>query len=187
VAAIDSSPVRGRSMLGANKPPRLLNVVAGVGVTPRAGLRLGAALAHGAYVSVNEVVDKTRGDRDATMIQLEGEWAFGHTRVAGEWIRSTMETSTADAQAQGSWIEATQTLTPRVFLAGRVDSQYFRYPLRAPGALGRQDYQRYETILGFRLTPDLTVRAGHMVRKGYVVAHWDDQLIASVVWQRRLW
>lgn len=187
VAAIDSSPVRGRSFFGANKPPRLLNVVAGAGVTPRMGLRLGAALARGAYASVNEMADGSRGDRDATMMQLEGEWSFGYTRIVGEWVHSVLETSRADASTQGYWVEATQTIAPRLFVAGRADSQYFDYQPPQSDAFARQDYKRYEAIAGLRLTPDFTLRGGYMVRKGYVVSHWDDQLIASVVWQHRIW
>lgn len=184
-AVLDSSPVRGRPFFGANKPPRLLNTMVGFGVTPYIGVRLGGAVAHGAYASVDEVQDDRRGDRDALMVQVEGEWSFRHTRIAGELVRSRFETARADAVAAGGWIEIAQTLTPRLFVAGRADEQQFRYQ-RPSGAFDRQRYDRYEAIAGFRLTPDLTVRAGYMVRKGYVVFHWDDQMVWSVVWQRKV-
>jgi hypothetical protein len=190
VAAIDSSPMRGRNMMGSNKPPRLLNVVGGFGVTPRVGLRLGAAVARGAYASVNEVTDRTRGDRDGTMVQVEGEWSFGYTKIVGEWIRSVMETARADAHVSGFWIESTQTLSPRLFIAGRADVQHFDYQRPQSSAapvFERQRYDRYEAIAGFRLTRDLTLRGGYLVRKGYVVFHWDDQVIGSIVWQRKIW
>jgi hypothetical protein len=186
VAAIDSSPVRGRTMLGANKPPRLLNGVAGAGFTPRVGLRFGTGVAYGPYVSVDEVRDKSKGDRDALMIQFEGEWSFGYTRIVGEWVRSVFETSRADARAMGGWIEATQTLSPRVFVAGRFDSQHFDYQRPVIQDFQSQRYTRVEAILGVRLTPDLTLRGGYLARDGYVVSHWDDQLIGSVVWQRKV-
>jgi hypothetical protein len=187
VAAIDSSPVRGRGFFGANKPPRLLNVVAGFGVTPRIGVRLGAAIAHGAYVAASELPDTSRGDRDATMMQVEGEWSFRHTRIVGELVRSVMETGQADADVFGGWIEVSQTLTPRLFLAARVDGQRFdaERPLTTERLSNR--YERYETVLGFRITPDLTLRGGYLVRNGYVVSHWDDQLIGSIVWQRKIY
>jgi hypothetical protein len=185
-AVIDGSPVRGRSMLGSNRPPRLLNMVAGVGVTPRVGLRVGAAVAHGAYASVREVRDPSRGDRDATMVQLEGEWSFGYTRIVGEWVRSVLETARHDASTKGLWIEATRTLAPRLFVATRWDSQYFEYQPPGRTTLAHQHYTRFETIAGIRLSPDLTLRAGYMGREGYVVFHWDDQLIASLVWQKRI-
>lgn len=184
-AVLDSSPVRGRPFFGSNKPPRLLNTVVGVGVTPHIGVRFGAAVAHGAYASVSEVANVARGDRDALVLQFEGEWSFRHTRIVGELVRSRLETARADAVAAGGWIEGTQTLTPRLFVAGRADVQQFRYQ-RLSGAFERQRYDRYEAVAGFRVTPDLTLRAGYMVRKGYVVFHWDDQMVMSVVWQRKL-
>lgn len=185
LALTDSSPVRGRPFFGSNKPPRLLNTVFGFGVTPYIGVRIGGAVAHGAYASRTEVQDRSRGDRDALMLQLEAEWSFRHTRMAGELVRSRFETARADAIAEGGWMELTQTLTPRWFVAARGDIQRFRYQ-RIGGAFERQRYDRYETIAGFRVTPDLTLRAGYMVRKGYVVFHWDDQMLISAVWQRKL-
>jgi hypothetical protein len=187
VALVDGSPVRGRSMMGSNKPPRLLNTVAGVGFTPRVGLRLGAGVAHGPYVSVNEVADRSRGDREAMMVQVEGEWAFGYTRVAGEWVRAVLETARSDARTAGGWVEVTQTLSPRLFLASRLDSQHFDYQRPAIEDFQRQRYDRFEAVVGFRLTPDLTLRGGYLGRNGYVVSHWDDQVIGSVVWQRKIY
>jgi hypothetical protein len=186
VAVIDSSPVRGRPFFGSNKPPRMANWVAGFGVTPHIGLRLGAAFAYGPYATVDEVVDPTLGDRTATMAQVEGEWSFRYTRIAGELVRSQFETARAsDAVAHGGWIEATETLHPRVFIAGRADVQSIHYSLLS-GAAASQKYQRYEAIAGYRLTPDVTFRAGYLTRKGYVVFHWDDQFVASVTWQRKI-
>jgi hypothetical protein len=186
-AALDSSPVRGRPFFGTNKPPRLLNGVAGIGFTPRVGLRVGAGVAHGAYASVDEVANRTRGDREATMIQFEGEWSFAYTRIVGEWVHSVLETARADATATGGWLEVTQTLSPRLFVAGRVDAQHFDYQRPVYGDMLRQRYDRVEAVLGIRVTPDVTLRSGYLGRKGYVVSHWDDQLIASVVWQHKVW
>jgi hypothetical protein len=186
-AFVDSSPVRGRPFFGATKPPRMANVVAGFGVTPRVGLRLGVAAAHGAYAASSEVRDRSRGDREATMWQIEGDWSFGYTRIAGELVRSSFETARANAVASGGWIEIMQTLTPRLFLAGRADSQQFEYQRPPAHSLERQRYERIEAIAGFRVSPDLTLRSGYMVRRGYVVSHWDDQVLGSVVWQKKIW
>jgi hypothetical protein len=185
VAAIDASPVRGRNLFGSNQPPRMANWVAGFGVTPHIGLRLGAAIAHGPYVDASELPDPSQGDRIATMAQVEGEWSFGYTRIAGELLRSTLDTRLAsDAVTHGGWIEATQTLHPRIFVAGRADVQSIDYALITDRDF--EEYQRYEAIVGFKVTPDLTLRAGYMTRKGYVVFHWDDQFLASVTWQRKI-
>jgi hypothetical protein len=186
-AVIDSSPVRGRPFFGANKPPRMANVVAGFGVTPRVGLRLGVAVAHGAYAATSEVRDQSRGHREATMWQVEGDWSFGYTRIAGELVRSSLETARANAGVSGGWIEIMQTLTPRLFVAGRADSQQFEYQRPTADSLERQRYERVEAIAGVRISPDFTLRGGYMVRRGYVVSHWDDQVLGSVVWQKKIW
>lgn len=185
-AVIDSSPVRGRAIFGANRPPRMANFVAGAGVTPHIGLRLGAAWATGPYAAASEVVSKTRGDRHASLMQVEGEWAFAYTRIAGEFLWTTRELAASDARVDGGWIEVTQTLSPRLFAAARYDDQWTEWS-SVPDMLERREaYRRFESTLGFRLTPELTLRGSYLTRKGYVVGFWDDQVLASVVFAKRL-
>ena len=187
-AVVDSSPARGRPFIDAGTQPRMRNLVAGLGVTPRIGLRFGAAVAHGGYLAASERAQTPgpySGNRDATLVQLEAEWAFRHTRMAAEWVRNAMETSWDDAVASGGWVEATQTLTPRLFLAARADAQEYRYE-RIRGAYETQTYKRAEVVLGVRVTPDLTLRGGYLGREGYVVSHWDDQIVMSIVWHRKV-
>jgi hypothetical protein len=185
VAVIDASPVRGRPFFGRNKPPRMANWVAGFGVTPTIGLRLGAAVAYGPYARASDVSDPRTGDRTARVLQAEAEWSFGYTRIAGEVILSSLETARAtSAEARGTWVELTRTLHPRVFVAGRGDFQRYGYSSRDGERLS-QTYHRYEAIAGYRFTPNLTARAGYLTRKGYVVFHWDDQIVASLTFQKR--
>lgn len=185
VAAIDSSPTRARPVFGDGRPPRMANTVIGAGLSPRVGLRLGAAFARGPYARAEEMPDPSTGDRTATVVQAETEWAFGHTKIAGEFVHSTFETATADAVAQGGWVEGVQTLAPRWFVAGRVDHQWIRFTRALTGSRAREAYSRTEAVVGYRLTPELTLRGGYLGRKGYVVFHWDDQLVGSIVWSRR--
>ena len=126
-AVTDSSPIRGRPFFGDNQPPRLANVIAGVGLTPRIGLRVGGAVAYGPYAAQEEVRDERRGDRSASLYQVEGEWSFGYTRIAGEWLWTERELAFVDARVDGGWIEGMQTLTPRVFAALRYDEQWTRW------------------------------------------------------------
>ena len=87
---------------------------------------------------------------------------------------------------EGGWIQITQTLTPRVFAAARVDEQWTRWT----GVTGENvaaPYRRLETGIGFRVTPEVTLRGTFMTRKGYVVDFWDDQFLASVVFAKKLW
>ena len=186
VAVIDSSPIRGRPFFGDNKPPRMANIVAGAGVAPRIGLRVGVAVATGAYAAASEVRDQTRGDRRATLTQLEAEWAFGYTRIAGEFLWTKRQLATDDSRVDGGWIEVTQTLSPRVFVAARYDDQWTEWTTVPDLANRHEAYRRLETTAGFRLTPELTIRGSHMTRKGYVVGFWDDQVLASVVFAKRL-
>jgi hypothetical protein len=184
-AVIDSSPIRGRPFFGDDKPPRMTNVVAGVGFTPYIGLRFGAAAATGDYADAGEVRDPARGDRRATLMQVEGEWSFRYTRLAGEWLWTTRELAAQDAAVEGGWIEVTQTLHPRIFAAARFDEQWIKWT-----GLGdvrhRSPYHRLEAAAGFRLTREITLRAAFMTRKGYVVNFWDDQFLASIVYAKKL-
>jgi len=186
-AVTDSSAIRGRPFFGDNKPPRLANVMAGAGVTPRVGLRLGGAVAYGPYAAQLEVRDQRRGDRSASLYQVEGEWSFGYTRIAGEWLWTERELASADARINGGWIEAVQTLSPRVFTAMRYDEQWTRWTSLPDLARRAEPYRRAEATVGFRVSPDLTLRGSYMTRKGYVVGFWDDQFLASVVYARKIW
>ena len=185
-AVTDSSAIRGRPFFGDNKPPRMANVMAGAGFTPVIGLRVGGAMAYGPYAAQEEVRDQRRGDRSASLYQVEGEWSFGYTRIAGEWLWTERELAQVDARITGGWIEGTQTLGPRVFAAGRYDEQWTRWTSMPDLANRAELYRRVEAAVGFRLSPDVTLRGSYMTRKGYVVGFWDDQFLASVVFAKKL-
>jgi hypothetical protein len=185
-AIVDTSPIRTRPFFGDNKPPRLMNTVIGGGMTPRVGLRFGAALAWGAYASSREVRNPLKGNREARLAQVEGEWSFRYTRIAGEWLWTERETAVPDdADVDGGWIEAVQTLSPRWFTAVRFDHQATTWTNQVDGVIKTEPYERVETAVGLRVSPDVTVRASYLTRKGYVVTFWDDQLLASIVWARK--
>jgi len=186
-AVTDSSPIRGRPFFGDRKPPRMANVMVGGGVTPHIGLRFGGAAAYGPYADQSEVRDRSRGDRTASLVQLEGEWSFGHTRLAGEWLWTRRELAESYARVDGGWIEAVQTLRPRWFAAARYDEQWTRWTMPPETAEREEPYRRIETALGFRVTKELTLRGAYMTRHGYVVGFWDDQFLASLVFAKRLW
>lgn len=185
-AVVDSSPIRGRPLFGDNNPPRMANYVAGFGVTPHIGLRLGAAVAYGPYATAEEVRDQTRGDRTASIAQVEGEWSFRYTRIAGEFLWTTRQLATSDATVDGGWIEITQTLSPRFFVASRYDDQWTEW-LRTDGVRQHEPYRRVETAIGYRLTRLFTARASYLTRRGYVVSFWDDQFLASIVYAQKYW
>ena len=185
-AVVDSSPVRGRPIFGDNLPPHLANIVGGVGFTPYIGLRFGASAATGDYADESEVRDQSKGNRQARLVQVEGEWAFRYTRIAGEFLWTRRELANGDARVDGGWIEFTQTLTPRLFVASRYDDQWTEWVSVPDNANRHEPYRRLESTLGFRVSPDITLRASYMTRKGYVVGFWDDQFLASIVYARNL-
>ena len=185
-AITDSSPVRGRPFFGNNKPPRMTNVMVGGGVTPRIGLRLGASAASGSYAAAREVRNQTRGDRRASLVQVEGDWSFGYNRVAGEWLWTSREMAVGTARVDGGWIEAARTLGPRWFAAARYDDQRTKWASQPDLARRRELYRRLETALGFRVAPEITARVSYMTRKGYVVNFWDDQVLASIVFAKKI-
>ena len=121
----------------------------------------------------------------AALVQLESEWSFRHTRLAGEFLWTRRELAQTDARVDGGWIEATQTLSPRLFAAVRYDEQWTRWRVTPDTAEREAPYRRVETALGFRVTPELTLRGSYMTRNGYVVTFWDDQFLASIVYARK--
>ena len=188
VAATDSSPVRNRPFFGKNKQPRVLNGVIGAGMTPRIGLRFGAALAYGPYATKIEVKDQSKGNREALLAQVEGDWQFRYTRISGEWLWTWRETAVPDpARVHGGWTEWVQTLSPRFFTVVRYDDQRTIFTSQVGPATPRTEtYRRVESAVGFRVTPDVTLRASYLTRKGYVVFFWDDQFLASIVFAKRI-
>ena len=176
----DQSPTRRRNVISQDRPPSAAQLVAGGGYTPFAGLRLGASLARGRY---REPAAGQPG-RDVAVTTFEGEYEVGYTRLSGEWIRDRFETTTTPAVARGFSIDAMQTLTARWFLAGRVNrvsAPVFKTLLEQP----RQDADGSEATVGYRLSQELTVRAGYQTTRWYGVQERTHRFATSVVWARR--
>jgi hypothetical protein len=83
-------------------------------------------------------------------------------------------------------VEATQTLTPRMFAAARYDEQWTKWQSVPDLANREESYRRVETAVGFRLLPEVTLRASYMTREGYVVGLRDDQFLASIVYAKKI-
>jgi hypothetical protein len=183
-AVIDTSPVRARRTFGSNNPPRFTNVVVGGGITPVVGLRFGGSVTRGAWRRADEL-PVSDSDRMATIVTVEGEWAFRFTKLAGEWTRDMLETSTADEVESGWYIQGQQTLTPRWFVAARVERLEGPPVLGAPPGSSRQTFAGAEETVGFRITPEITVRASYRARRLFSQQDFSHQAMASVVWARR--
>ncbi|HEY7292041.1 MAG TPA: hypothetical protein VH583_19555 [Vicinamibacterales bacterium] len=183
-AVVNAAPTRGWA-IGANNNPHATPVVeAGGGITPVIGLRLGASVAHGQYVTADEVTRGSEG-REMTLVSVEGEYAFAYTKLSGEFVRTGFETRADTAVAYAYFLQGMQTLTPRLFAASRYEVG------SAPPLVGglvpgvRTQLKTFEATAGFRLIPELTVRGSFYTRHGYTASAWDQQAAVSLVWARR--
>ncbi len=181
-ALIDTSPLRRRGVFANPKPSRFANLVVGGGVTPVVGLRVGASVTHGGWQRAGES-PATTSDRDATVVTVESEFSFAYTTLSGEWVRDAIATSSGTRIASGWFVQGRQTLAPRWFVAGRVERM--ASPLVLPTGVQQQRFSSAEEVLGYRLTPELTLRAGHRARRGFGRPDFDHQVAVFIVWWRR--
>lgn len=182
VAVIDTSPLRRRRIFSRTNPPRFATLVVGGGVTPIVGFRVGASVTHGGWQRTGETPLST-ADRNATVVAVESELSFAYTKLAAEWVRDDIETSSDHRIASGWFVQGQQTLAPRWFIAGRVERM--SSPLALPLIVEQQRFAGVEEVLGYRVTPEITVRVGHRARRAFGRPRFDHQAEASVVWWRR--
>ena len=186
-AIMDTSPMRARRVFADDaprNPPQFANVVAGAGITPFVGFRLGGSVTRGGWLKAGESPAVTT-DRSATVLTLEGELAFGHTKLLGEWVRDAMDTDAGGRVATGWFIQGQQTLAPRWFVAARVERIGSTSVL--PIGTLPQHLTGIEETVGFRLTPDFTVRASHRARDTFGAASYGHTAAVSLVWWKRIY
>lgn len=182
-ALIDTSPLRTRRIFAETNPPRFDNVVIGGGITPFIGLRVGGSVTRGGWLRGGESPTILE-NRDATIVTVESEFSYRYTKVLGEWVRDTLETSSGGGQVASGWfVQGQQTLTPRWSVAGRVERM--SAPLITPLLSTRQHLDGVEETIGFKLTPELTLRVDHRARRGFGRPEFDHQASLSAVWWKR--
>jgi len=120
-----------------------------------------------------------------TLAGLEAEYSFGYTKITGEWIHDSFATPTGDAIANAWFVQGTQTLSPRVFVAAR--REHTSAPVLGSSAplAAQPDLDTFEATAGVRVTPDVTLRGSYFSRKSYGRSDWDHQAAASFVCSRR--
>jgi hypothetical protein len=182
----DDTPARGRSMLNKSRVAGKPQFVAGGGMTPVPGLRLGAAVARGRYrsdsVSSGGAPIPAAG---ATVFNVEGEYAIGYTRIAGEWIADRFDTTISPAVARGFNLQAVRTITPRWFAASRAVRA--SSPVLIGSSPGRRVATSTEATIGYRLTPQFTLRGGYQGSTSFNRPTWQHALAVSCVWAQRWW
>ncbi|HEX4348409.1 MAG TPA: hypothetical protein VHZ73_12610 [Vicinamibacterales bacterium] len=186
-ALVDTAPARIYIVNNTSANPAATPVLeAGAGVTPKIGLRIGASFARGDYATGDELKPVQADGRMMTLASVEGEYAFGHTRLSGEMTHDTFATGHGDVVAYEWFVEGMQTLAPRWFVAGRQEGTSAPPPFSTPTA-GRQFFHTTETTVGYRLSPEFTFRASFYARKTFTRADWDQQGGVSIVWGHRWW
>lgn len=179
-AIINLSPVR--TNIFGSEPANHTNVVFGGGITPVVGVRVGTSVTRGNWANAGET-PTTRTDRDATVFTVESEFSIAYTKLAGEWVRDVIETGTGDRVASGWFVQGQQTLAPRWFVAGRLER--ISSPLVLPTVVTMQRMTGSEEVLGYRATPEITVRIGHRTRRAFGRPGFDHLGEVSLVWWRR--
>jgi hypothetical protein len=182
-AIVNSAPTRSY-VIGREDNPKATPVfIGGGGVSPTMGLRIGGAYAAGLYAVGEELRVPQESGRAFRMVNLEAEYAFGYTKVSGEVTHTEFDVPGARAIARAWFIQASHTLAPRWFVAGRQEG--VSAPPMAAGP--RRTFHTTELTLGYRLSRDFTLRGSFMQRKPYTRTTWDQQVGASIVWARRWW
>jgi hypothetical protein len=160
------------------------NAILGAGLSPRQGIRFGAGSAWGHYAAPTE----SRGAESYVMANVEGEVAFGFTRISGEWTRDRFHTAWGSRIASGWTLQAQQTITPRLFVHSRATA------IRSPEAVAStpqnvvwREYRVIETTAGVRLNPDITLRVAHAAMQPFGSSTTDNQLGLSLIWAKRWW
>jgi hypothetical protein len=183
----DGTPARYRKVFAGDSPTPAAQLIAGGGITPMPGLRFGVGLAHGGYRDGEDTdyyeTPTALPDADATVFNVEGEYAFGYTRLSGEWVHDRFESSTSPAVTRGFYIQGVQTLTPRIFATSRVTR------VSTPVLIGydrvRQTRSAVEVSGGYRLTQDWTLKGGYEGSRRYGVSDWSHAAAVSIVWGKR--
>jgi hypothetical protein len=105
-----------------------------VQVQPLFGLVLGVSAARGAWLAREIERRAVQGQASASQRALgaDVEYSLGHWIIRGEAIRSTWTLPSVlassprlDLTATTGWIESSYRLTPRLFVAGRIDGMTF--------------------------------------------------------------
>jgi len=144
-------------------------------------------IATGEYAKGSELTPRSDKGRGFTLVSTEAEYAFGYTKLAGEVTRDVLETAIGSETAYGWFLQGSQTLSPRWFVAARQEGTNTP-PLRTRVSVGpRRSFHITEATVGFRLSTEITLRGSFVARKSYTRTAWDQQVGTSLVWTRRWW
>lgn len=138
-----------------------------VAVQPAIGLVLGASAARGEWLDrgVARLLSPGAQDSAQTAWGLDAEYSRGYWLIRGElvWSRWNVPLAaaghTVDLDALATWVEGRYRLTPRIFVAGRVDRLGFSTIATGSGGLAWDaPVSRVEAAAGYYLQRNLVAR-----------------------------
>jgi len=139
-----------------------------VALRPIYGLILGASAARGDFIASNvkRRLSNPDGPYAQTALGADAEYSRDHWLVRGElvWSRWNLpiaaEPTPRDLDALGSWVEGRYRLTPRIFVAARVDRLGFSRVEVGPGFNPTWDarVKRVEVDSGYYIQRNLVAR-----------------------------
>ena len=105
-------------------------------------------------------------------------------KLGGEWVRDTLETTPGTRGGVGLVRAGTADADPALVRGGArgTDDAAAASPLPPDQ---RQTFAGAEETLGFRITPEVTLRASYRARRLFSQTDFSHQAMASVVWARR--
>jgi hypothetical protein len=117
----------------------------------------------------------------------EAEYAFGYTKLAAEFTRELFDHGVRRDRSSSWFVQGIQTLSPRWFAAGRHEA-ISAPPMAVAGAgAPRLSFRTTEGAAGYRLTPELTLRASVAAVRWYTATKADRRVGVQIVWSRRWW
>jgi len=120
-----------------------------------------------------------------TVYNLEGEYAFGYTRITGELVVDRFETMISPVTSRGFNLLGVRTLSPRWFVAGRTVRA--STPVLTGATAGRRIAKSAEATLGYRLNRTITFRTAYQGSTSYSRPTWQHAVAFSTVWSQRWW
>ena len=163
-------------------------------LSPITGLTIGGSAARGEWLDsqVSELLPAGARSHAQTAVGADAEYSRDHWLLRAEilWSRWVVplaaEASDVDLDALGTWIEGRYRLTPRIFVAARLDHLGFSEVTASTGERVSWDAPttRVETSAGYYLQRNLVVRAavqfndrdgGRVARRTYFsgqIAYW---------------
>jgi hypothetical protein len=141
-------------------PTARLRPAVGGGVTPMTGLRFGGSYTQGSYLndgfSSAQLADKSWSSYDQRVLAFDVAYAHGYLETHAEYSRGSYDVPAKSSSVAGQtyYGEAKYTLTPRFFVAARVERNDYPF-IRVFGTSWTAkltDFEDGEVGVGYRLT-----------------------------------